>query len=365
METLPALPSLPTRKDVAQAHRARGGQVAAVLPIHEPRALLRAYGFMPIEVWGPPSVNPSPGAAHLQPYVCSIVGNALSFLLSGGLDVADLILVPHACDSLQGLGSILIDFVQPRQEVVPFYLPRAQRPCDVDYLADELRSLAGRLQALTSHSPTPADLLACIEREAQADELLARLHAARALLPWRDSEIYRLLRGREFLPAEAFIPLAEEALRRVGPAPRRGVPILLSGIVPEPKSILEDLGKAGVVVVGDDLACSGRRLYRRGTDPDPYRRMAESLLSGPPDPTRGSPIRTRLEYLRGLARERGARGVVFYDVKFCEPELFDLPLLCDGLQAAGIPSIAVEVDLNDVEPHQVLTRIEAFVEMVS
>jgi len=339
--------------------------VAAVLPIHAPRALLRAYGFLPIEVWGPPGVNPAQGAAHLQPYVCSIVGKALSFLLSGGLEVADLILVPHACDSLQGLGSILIDFIEPRQAVLPLYLPRGQRPSDVDFLAAELRAAADRLQALSPRSPSTDELHVYIEREARADALLADLHAVRARLPWRDVDIFRLLRSREFLPAERFSALAEEALGHVEPTPRGGVPVLLSGIVPEPKSIFEALESAGLSVVADDLACSGRRLYRGAADPDPFRRMAEGLMSGPPDPTRGSPISERLQYLKGLAGKSGARGVIFYDVKFCEPELFDLPQLRAGLQAAGIPSLTVEVDLNDAQPHQVLTRIEAFVEMLA
>ncbi len=100
--------------------------VAAVFPIHYPRELLRAFGVLPVEVWGPPAVEADYGATHLQPYLCSIVRNGLSFLLAGGLDVVDLLVVPHACDSLQGLGSILLDFVTPRQPVLPIYLPRGR-----------------------------------------------------------------------------------------------------------------------------------------------------------------------------------------------------------------------------------------------
>ena len=119
--------TIPRRSDVITAWKEGGGSVAAVFPIHYPRALLRAFRFLPVEVWGPPGVDVGRGAAHLQPYVCSIVRNALSFLLSGGLDVAEILIVPHACDSLQGLGSILIDLVPPRQPVVPIYLPRGRR----------------------------------------------------------------------------------------------------------------------------------------------------------------------------------------------------------------------------------------------
>src|SRR5512143_3353532 len=98
--------AIPHRLAVAHAHKERGGLVAAVFPIHYPRALLRAFDILPVEVWGPPKLDSSLGAAHVQPYICSIVRNALSFVLSGGLDVTDFLIVPHACDSLQGLGSV-------------------------------------------------------------------------------------------------------------------------------------------------------------------------------------------------------------------------------------------------------------------
>ncbi len=92
--------------------------------------------------------------------------------------------------------------------------------------------------------------------------------------------------------------------------------------------------------------------------------MAESLLAAPPDPTRGSSIQERLEHLLRLIGTSGAKGVIFYDVKFCEPELFDLPQLRQGLREAGIPSLTVEVDINDELTQSVLTRLAAFLEMI-
>jgi len=92
--------------------------------------------------------------------------------------------------------------------------------------------------------------------------------------------------------------------------------------------------------------------------------MAERLLDAPPDSTRGTPISERVRNLVARVAEVGARGVLIYGVKFCEPELFDLPAIRAGLQAQGVPVLDVEVELTRTLPAQVATRIEAFLEML-
>jgi benzoyl-CoA reductase/2-hydroxyglutaryl-CoA dehydratase subunit BcrC/BadD/HgdB len=63
-------------------------------------------------------------------------------------------------------------------------------------------------------------------------------------------------------------------------------------------------------------------------------------------------------------QQTGARGIIIYDVKFCEPELFDIPQLRRLLEAAGHPLLHVEFDLAATISQQTVTRIEAFVEML-
>jgi len=355
---------LPTRTQSIQEYKQQGGRIAAVFPIHHPRALFRAFNFLPVEVWGPPGIDVIKGGAHLQPYVCSIVQNGLSFLLNGGLEVADLLVVPHACDSLQGLGSILIDFVRPRQPVFPIYIPRGCRQSDLAFFTDELRLLYRRLQEVTGSEPSSSLLMSRIHIEEEADQLLGSLHKRRSQLGCSNYDLYRIIRSREYLPAEGFIQTAQNTLSAAGPNDTSGIPIILSGIVPEPMEVLAYLAELGGSVVADDLACCGRRLYPAGESNEPFRRMAESILFAPPDSTRGTPISERRDHLLRLVAETGARGIIFYGVKFCEPELFDLPLLRQALQDAGVASLAIEVDINDPLSQQIRTRIEAFLEII-
>ena len=359
-----SLHKIPTRNQSIQDFRKDGGRIAAVLPIHYSRALLRAFDILPIEVWGPPQVASGQGAKHLQAYVCSICHNALSFLHQGGLDLTDLILVPHACDSLQGLGSVLLDYVKPLPPVIPLYIPRNKRQSDIEFLAAEFKATYEKLVNITGYQPGEAGLSASIDREQKADDLLSQLHQTNPHLPLSNTEIYRIIRSREYLPAEDFIRIAEEVLNLTEDMIRPGIPILLAGIVPEPMEIFDTLTEFEAAVVGDDLASCGRRVYPSSTRQDPFERMAEQILQAPPDPTRGNSISERREYLLDMAKRTGAKGVIFYIVKFCEPELFDIPILRQELKEAGLTSIIIEVDLNTRLSQQITTRLGAFLEMI-
>jgi benzoyl-CoA reductase/2-hydroxyglutaryl-CoA dehydratase subunit BcrC/BadD/HgdB len=354
----PAL-QLPTRREVIAEAQSRGRRVAAVLPYHYPRVLLRAYGFHPVELWGPPGIARDQGSRHFPAYTCDIVVRATSFLLQGGLDEVDAILVPHTCDALQGMGSVLGDFLRPRAAVLTLYLPRGRRPTDGDFLAAELRRLGASLAALTGAEPDAAAWEEAVAAEGAADAALAALYRRRPRLAVSDRDFYTVVRAREYLPAEEFTALAAGLPEG---DPPQGVPLLLSGIVAEPPDLFDHLAAVGARVVADDLACGARRLYPEFADGDPFERLARRLLGGPPDPTRGSPIAERAAHLRERMEESGARGLVVYDVKFCEPELFDVPLLRSHLGEAGFPLLHVEVELGEGLGQQTLTRLEAFVE---
>ena len=254
---------IPHRIETIRTHQARGGRVAAVLPIHYPRALLRAFDILPVEVWGPPQVDATRGHAHLQPYVCSIARNALAYLLNGGLDLADMIVVPHACDTLQGFASILIDFVHPVQPVLPIYLPRGRRESDLVFLVDEFKSLYQQLAEITGRTPSKAELTDCIRREEEADARLLDMYRNRAAFMQMD--FYGLVRSREYLPAETFVEIVDANLhgrpKTGGYAglPQPKIPIILSGIVPEPMVVFDALGGMNAAVVADDFAGCGRR----------------------------------------------------------------------------------------------------------
>ena len=97
---------------------------------------------------------------------------------------------------------------------------------------------------------------------------------------------------------------------------------------------------------------------------DPFEALTESYFAMPPCTTRDSAVEDHIDYLVDKASRTDARGVIFLMVKFCEPELFDVPQVVEGLKEKGLATLLVECEMNQAFSGQLVTRLEAFVETI-
>jgi benzoyl-CoA reductase/2-hydroxyglutaryl-CoA dehydratase subunit BcrC/BadD/HgdB len=367
-----------TRNEYIAAQRAKHGRPAiAVLPVHYPKEILTALDVLAVELWGPPGPPRGDDAGRLQTYVCPIGRNALAFLASGAAAAVDAVLFPHTCDTIQGLATLAPDFGGWSGRTIVFPHPKGPpRASSRAFLGAELRDLARQVEAVAGRALDPGRLAAAIKLHREIDELRAALLDAGPRLALSDAELYALLRRGEWLwPEDHLLELrAARTAIRAEPV-RAGIPVLVTGYVPEPMALLDVLGRAGAYVAGDDYAAVGRRVVR-GVTPasgsgehggvgDPWAALAERYWSAPPCPTRSADSRERVRYLTDLLDRRAARGVVLHLMKFCEPELFDVPALRVAFAARGVPLLHLESELERDLTAQAVTRVEAFVEMLS
>jgi benzoyl-CoA reductase/2-hydroxyglutaryl-CoA dehydratase subunit BcrC/BadD/HgdB len=353
---------------IARQREAHGRKAVAVLPVHYPKEILTALDLLAVELWGPPGAPRGEAAGRLQTYVCSLVRNALAFLAAGKADAVDGVLFPHTCDSIQGLATLATDFGGWGKRAFVFQHPRGPpRPSSRAFVEAEMRSLAAELESFAGRPLEPARLAAAIRLHREVDEARAALLDARSRLPMDDVALYALLRRGEWLWPEdhlAELRAARASLRDEPVQP--GVPLLVTGYVPEPAGLLQTLGAAGAYVAGDDYAAVGRRVVRGGPERpgDPWADLVERYWAAPPCSTRSADQGQRMRYLSGLLERSGARGVVVHVLKFCEPELFDVPAIRAAFAAKGVPLLYLEGELEAELAGQTVTRIEAFVEML-
>ncbi len=354
---------------IEQQKSEHGRKALAVLPIHYPKEILTAMDILAVEMWGPPGEPRGPDAGRIQAYVCAIVRNALAFLAVGGADAVDGVLFPHTCDSIQGLATQAPDFGGWGKSVFRFIHPKGgDRPSSRRFVRRELEFLVRGLEEFAGRPLDSDALRRAIALHAEIHRLRARLIDERVRLDMDDAALYALLRRGEFLwPADHLAELRQaEAALRDGPV-QRGTPVMITGIVPEPMTIFEALNAAGGLVVADDYAAVGRRIVRDLPElaDDPMDTLVELQFVAPPCSTRNIEQLRRQSYLEEIFDRSGARGLIIHMVKFCEPELFDVPLIRRRFEARGVPVLFLESELERELAGQSVTRLEAFVEMLT
>lgn len=358
------------RKEYIKKQREEyGHRCVAVLPVHYPKEILTAMDILAVEMWGPPGPPKGPDAGRLQTYVCAVARNALAFMASGKANCVDGILFPHTCDSIQGLATLAPDMGGWSKPAFRFIHPKGEeRRSSRTFVEMEMRSLAEDLATFTGKPLEKDALRAAILLHREIDETRGDLLANRARIDMNDKTFYTLLRRGEFLWPEEHLAELREAQSRIGAKPvQKGIPIMITGYVPEPMTFFDTINKAGAFVAADDYAAVGRRVPspRREADEDPFVTLAEAYFSAPPCPTRSAVQSIRMDYLGKLFDKSGAAGIIVHEPKFCEPELFDVAGIRKTFAAKRAPLLYLEGELENELSGRDATRIEAFLEVLA
>jgi benzoyl-CoA reductase/2-hydroxyglutaryl-CoA dehydratase subunit BcrC/BadD/HgdB len=120
-----------------------------------------------------------------------------------------------------------------------------------------------------------------------------------------------------------------------------------------------------VHVVDDDFA-NGWRSAGKGElhVDDQVAGITDYLFSGAPCCCIHNPENDRHAYLIEKVRTAAADGVLFWPMRFCEPDAFERPQLIERLKHEGIPSLTLEMDVTTSNFEWAKTRVEAFCEML-
>jgi len=343
-----------------------GRHVLGVFPAFYPRELIWALNAIPVEIWDPP-LSYVETYSHLQPYICSVVRLGLEFILAGKAKMIDAFLFSHTCDSVQNLASVVSNYIAQEKPCFFLYYPKMSfKESSCIYYLKQLKRLAEEIANVLE--PFIEDrLFWALAQSRTIRQLIGELYEARACgrLVVSATDFYRVLRRGEWLWPEDHIIELRNLLVNNDRCSFKGPKIILSGILPNPIDLLSLFDELGMVVAHDDLLACGRRLlFTPNQTNNPWGAITEQYFSLPPCPTRGNSIKQRLEWLLKLVKFSKAKGVILLLVKFCEVELFDVPILINELKSVGIPVLSLEIELNQVISGQIITKVEVFLEML-
>ncbi|MFN3534631.1 MAG: 2-hydroxyacyl-CoA dehydratase, partial [Desulfatiglandales bacterium] len=268
--------------------------------------------ILPVEIWDP-RADIAFAYRHLQPTVCGIVKRAISFLTDLPKGLIDGILVPHTCDSLQNIGTLIKDLlVLPSSPCIFFYPPKGPyKKSSFEYFKKVLKVLQRDLEAFGTQAEE-LKIIRCLDEMAKVYQVYRKLFEllARDLFPAKNRALLDLIKGFGYLIPDDILEAFDEISKEMSPNKDLGPKVFISGIYPYEVELIEmlDLLKARIVAE-DSLFLTRRFPNRTGISEDPYEELAYRYFSTPPCPTKGLDLGERADYLIQRARSANVKGV--------------------------------------------------------
>jgi bcr-type benzoyl-CoA reductase subunit C len=353
---------------ILKYEREQGRPVIGVMPAYFPMELIDAAGGYAVQLWG----NNLPLAkadGFLQSYCCSVARSILELELLGIANMVKAYAFTSLCDTLINLREIYRRlFPKPTLELsIPITATPDARQT---YLKGVIQKLIKDLEAITGRPITPEAFAKAAQVRGRSRALQRRLYEIRKKNPgqMKSHDFYAAIKAAFFLPPPVYNDMLQGLVYQLEgspPASSRGPRIVLSGMVFDPMEIHRVMDEVGVRVVDDDFA-NGWRTVSKGDlrVENVLEGVTEYLFNPAPCSCIYHPDLDRHPYLVAKAKETGASGVIFWYVKFCEPDAFDRPQLIRRLKEENVPATTIEVELSMTNMDAIKTRISAFCEIL-
>lgn len=330
------------------------GKTIAWFCTYTPLEILDAAGLVPTRHFGDPHILEY-ADTQLHPAICPYVRACLAReMREAGPHHAFFV---NSCDGMRRLYDAWKNNF-PGDYVYLMDLPRNPGAWGERLLAGEFRHLVRNLEETWGAIITPEGLRAA--GRAREERRLSYLETADGMCG--ESRLRLAMEVHAAPPGGLDL---SGVGGRDGPS---GIPILLTGNLLNPAGVVSSLDRAGARVVWIDL-CNGDRSFSSSTlaEGEGLDQLLVSLARaylGRHPCARMSDSGRRHDLLVETTRAAGARGVVYASLKFCDSYLYDYPRVQERLKREGIPLLRLESDYADGHVGQLLTRVEAFLEMI-
>ncbi|WP_250673258.1 2-hydroxyacyl-CoA dehydratase family protein [Paraclostridium ghonii] len=347
-----------------------GSKAIGCFPVYCPEEIIHAAGMFPVGIWGG-QTELDLAKQYFPAFACSIMQSSLEYGLRGTYNELSAVIIPGMCDTLICLGQNWKVAVPQVPYISLVYPQNRKLDSGVKYLINEFKHVKVELEKICGHEITEEKLHESIEvynehRRVMQEFVALAPKYAKTINP---SIRNLVIKSGFFMRKEEHTDLVKNLiskLNKMQPEECTGSKVVLTGISLDSKGILDILEENNITVVADDLAQESRQFRTLVPDgKDALERLARQWsnvegcsLAYDPEKKRGSMIVEE-------AKAKGADGVIFCMMKFCDPEEYDYPVVKKDIESKNIPTLYIEVDQQTSNDEQVRTRVQAFSEMLS
>ena len=356
-------------KKAMDDYKAETGKGAVgIMPIYAPEEMVHATGYLPMGIWGAQGKTISKARTYLPPFACSIMQQVMELQCEGAYDDLAAVLFSVPCDTLKCLSqkwkgtSPVIVFTHPQNRG----LEAANK-----FLVKEYELVKAQLEHYLGVTITNAALERSIAIYNENRQVMREFVKVAADYPHVIDAVSRhaVFKARQFMLKEKHTELVKELIAEVKAMPVQpwtGKKVIVAGILLEPNELLDIFNEFGLAIVDDDLAQESRQIRVDVLDGEegPLYRMAKAWqqmygCSVATDTKKG-----RGKMLMNKMTQTGADAVIIAQMKFCDPEEWDYPVMYREFEERGVKNLMIEVYQEVTSFEQVKTRLQSFVEMM-
>lgn len=333
---------------------------------HEfPEEIVMAAGFTPYKILGDVHEPTDLADRYVHNYICPFSRSALTEGMMKSKEWAGIAFC-HGCDTTNNQYDIWKYHVE-----TPFLYwintPANNNGTARKFHIHELKRFIDHLEKKFGVSISNDKLSESIKTSNRIKGLMRELAALRSKKDIPNIDYHAIVRKSVQSPKKEFIKELESTLKdwkKRPEFPSSMFPVLVTGSDITYPEWMEVLESAGLRCVRDDMSL-GERYFATSIPEtgDPVEALVDYNSKIPQPPTR-LPFEARLDYLFTCLRETPVKGVVFQNIKFCEPHLLDLPYMTDQVKKAGFKVIIIEREYTPVIDQQVVSRLETFREIL-
>jgi bzd-type benzoyl-CoA reductase N subunit len=351
--------------------KARGQKVMGWVCTYVPEELFHAAGALPVRISGyARETDLQDGTAYFYVNNCSFARSCLQLGLRGEYDYLDGFVAGSTCDAARRLFDLWRHYVP-----VPFThvmtVPRKYTDRALDLYFTQVLEMKKGLEEHLGVGITAQALMNSIALYNESRSLLRALNDLRKLdeSPIDGSQTMEVLNAGSRMPKETFNGCLRELLRSLENSQQHRkcrARIMIAGSALNNAEFIRSIEQVGGLVVTDEL-CTGTRYWADpvavGDHEEPLKAIARRYLNNFPC-ARMYPSEERFQRMLHLVREFRVDGVISQTIRYCSPYSNDLPLLGDVLNRNGIPMLSLDVEYGTSGSGQILTRVQAFLEML-
>lgn len=357
--------------------RAEGRKVIGTFCVFVPEEIVLALNAIAIGLCNGAELAFDKAEEYLPRNTCSLIKSAFGFKLAKVcpyIEATDLIVGENTCDgkkkAFESYGKII-------DNLYVMDLPQTKSEAGRNLLKAEFKRFADKMEELTGTKLTVENLKQGIDIVNKKREAMQRLAVLRAANPVPISGLDVLLANQVFFYDDplrftnAINALCDELEQRitdgVGVFPKDAPRILVTGCpmaVPNWKlpNVIE---ASGATIVGEEM-CTGERGTQNiaSDEADSVEGLLENIVDRyfKIDCAVFTPNESRYDHIKEMVKKYKVDGVVHYSLQFCQPYQGEAIPFEKGLEAEGIPVLALDTDYNQEDLGQLKTRVEAFVE---